>query len=140
MKISEDYLELSVLNKRVFPNTYEILDYLKPKYSLYILTNGFRETQFKKMNNSRLNDYFDRVFTSETIGYNKPHPKIFQWAVSSINAKKDECIMIGDDQTVDIVGAQKFGMDGVFFNPNDEKNECSPSYMIKDLIELKEIL
>ncbi|MCK4920337.1 MAG: YjjG family noncanonical pyrimidine nucleotidase [Bacteroidales bacterium] len=140
MKISEDYLELSVLNKRVFPNTYEILDYLKPKYSLYILTNGFRETQFKKMNNSRLNDYFDRVFTSETIGYNKPHPKIFQWAVSSVNAKKDECIMIGDDQAVDIVGAQKFGMDGIFFNPNNEKEICSPSYMIKDLIELKEIL
>jgi len=140
MKIGEDYLELSVLNKRVFPNTYEILDYLKPKYPLYILTNGFRETQFKKMHNCQLDGYFKHVFTSETIGYNKPHLKIFQWAISSINAKKEDCIMIGDDQSVDIVGAQNYGIDGVFFNPGNEKDSSSPKYMIKDLIELKEIL
>ncbi|MCF8377989.1 MAG: YjjG family noncanonical pyrimidine nucleotidase [Bacteroidales bacterium] len=139
-KIGADYLDLSVIKNRVFPNTYEILDYLKPKYPLYILTNGFRETQFRKMNNCKLDPYFNHVFTSETIGYNKPHIKIFQWAVSYINAKKEDCIMIGDDQAVDIIGAQKFGMDGIFFNPNNEEVISSPKYVIKDLIEIKEIL
>lgn len=140
ISLGENYLELSVTKQRVFPNTYQILDYLKPLYPLYILTNGFRETQFKKLNNCHLNDYFDHVFTSETIGYNKPHLKIYQWAVSSVNAKKEECILIGDDQAVDIHGANQFGMDSVFFNPSGEDITHPATYTIKDLIEIKEIL
>lgn len=41
------------------------------------------------------------------LGSNKPNPKIFQWAMSSVNGKKEECIMIGDDFEVDILGSQK---------------------------------
>jgi len=140
IRLGEDYLELSVIKQRVFPNTYEILEYLKPKYPLYILTNGFKETQFKKLNNCRLSSYFEQVFTSETIGYNKPHKKIFQWAVSSVNAKKEDCIMIGDDQGVDIHGANQFGMDSIFFNPKKEGITHPNTHMIKDLIEIKDIL
>lgn len=139
-QIGEDYLELSVQQKGLFPNTHEILAYLQPRYSLYILTNGFRETQFSKLRNCDLEKYFDKIFTSETIGYNKPHPKIFQWAISSVNAKKEECLMIGDDQAVDIKGARNFGLDSVFFNPENISITHPHTYMIKDLTELKEIL
>lgn len=138
--IGDDYLDYSVQQKRLFPNSHEILKYLEKSYPLYILTNGFRETQLNKLRNCNLDQYFRKVFTSETIGYNKPHPKIFHWAVSSLNARKEECIMIGDDQAVDIKGANAYGMDTVFFNP-DNKETIEPStYMIKDLIELNEIL
>jgi putative hydrolase of the HAD superfamily len=139
-RIGEEYLSQSVLKTNLFPNTLEILEYLKPKYSLYILTNGFRETQFKKLGNCGLDVYFDEVFTSETIGYNKPHQKIFEWAITAVNAKKDECIMIGDDQKVDIAGAKQFGMDTVFFNPLEEDPLVEPTYTIRDLSELKNIL
>jgi putative hydrolase of the HAD superfamily len=139
-KIGEDYLLMSVQQTRLFPNTHEVLKYLQPKYSLYILTNGFRETQFSKLRNCDLEKYFEKIFTSETIGYNKPHPKIFQWAVSSVNAKKEDCLMIGDDQAVDIKGAADFGMDTVFFNPANEVSLHPCTYMIKGLIELKQIL
>jgi putative hydrolase of the HAD superfamily len=139
-RIGEEYLSQSVLKTNLFPNTLEILDYLKPQYNLYILTNGFRETQFKKLANCGLDVYFDEVFTSETIGYNKPHVKIFEWAITAVNAKKNECIMIGDDQKVDIEGARRFGMDTVFFNPNKESPIVESTYIINDLSELKKIL
>ncbi|HYW95248.1 MAG TPA: HAD family hydrolase, partial [Bacteroidales bacterium] len=45
-QIGDDYLELSVIKTRLFPYTRDILEYLRPKYKLYILTNGFKETQF----------------------------------------------------------------------------------------------
>lgn len=138
--IGEDYLSQSVIKTILFPNTKEILEYLKPFYNLYILTNGFRETQFKKLGNCGLDVYFDEVFTSETIGYNKPHQKIFEWAITAVNAKKDDCIMIGDDQEVDIEGARRFGIDTIFFNPQDEDPRVESTYIIQDLIELKNIL
>lgn len=139
-QIGELYLEQSVLKTNLFPHTIEILDYLKPNYNLYILTNGFRETQFRKLDNCGLSNYFDEVFTSETIGYNKPHQKIFEWAITAVNAKKSDCIMIGDDQKVDIEGAARFGMDTIFFNPLKERPIAKASYTIENLLEIKNIL
>lgn len=139
-KIGEEYLEISIQQTKLFPNTYEILEYLKSDYKLYILTNGFKETQFRKLANCRLDNYFSLVFTSETIGYNKPHAKIFHWAVSSVNARKNDCLMIGDDQLVDIKGASNFGIDNVFFNPTKEEIIIPPTFEIQDLIELKSLL
>lgn len=139
-KIGDEYLETSVTKTKLFPNTFELLNYLKPKYPLYILTNGFRETQLMKLKTSKLEKFFDQVFTSETIGYNKPHIKIFQWAVSSVNAHKQECIMIGDDQEVDIKGANNYGIDSILFNPKKELITQNSKYTISDLIEIKEIL
>lgn len=139
--IGEKYLEISVLKTRLFPCTHEILTYLRDKsYHLYLLTNGFRETQFSKLQNCDLGKYFEKVFTSETIGVNKPNPEIFHWAISSVNAKKAECLMIGDDQAVDIQGAKDFGIDTVFFNPDEEPIKCQPDYEIRNLCELKNIL
>jgi putative hydrolase of the HAD superfamily len=139
-EIGEDYLQLSTEKTILFPHTHEILTYLNGKYPLYILTNGFRETQFSKMKNCDLSKYFHTVFTSETIGYNKPHPKIFHWAMSSVNGKKEECLMIGDDIEVDILGAKSCGMDQVFFNPEKLINEANPTFAIESLLELKNIL
>jgi putative hydrolase of the HAD superfamily len=138
--IGEDYLHLSTEKTILFPYTHEILAYLQDKYSLYILTNGFRETQLGKMKNCDLSKYFQHVFTSETIGFNKPNPKIFHWAMSSVNGRKEECLMIGDDFEVDILGAKSCGMDQVLFNPDKLVTNIKPSYEIESLIELKNIL
>jgi putative hydrolase of the HAD superfamily len=134
------YLELISAKTILFPFAMEILEYLIQKYPLYILTNGFRETQFNKLKNSGLLPYFKCIFTSETIGYSKPHPKIFRWAVSSVNALKRDCLMIGDDFDADILGAKRFGIDQVYFNPDHEQYEGRPSYEISSLIQLKDIL
>jgi len=138
--IGDDYLHLSTEKTILFPYTHEILSYLQGKYPLYILTNGFRETQFSKMKNCDLLKYFHTVFTSETIGYNKPNPKIFQWAMSSVNGRKEECLMIGDDLEVDILGAKACGIDQVFFNPDRLFTHSKPTYTIESLIELKDFL
>jgi putative hydrolase of the HAD superfamily len=138
--IGEDYLRLSSEKTILFPHTHETLGYLYEKYHLYILTNGFRETQFSKLKNCNLSKYFQTVFTSETIGYNKPHPKIFHWAMSSVNGRKEECLMIGDDIEVDILGADRCGIDGVYFNPDRFVTEVRPRYEIESLIQLKAFL
>jgi putative hydrolase of the HAD superfamily len=138
--LNQEYIITSTHKTVLFPFTHEILNYLLEKYSLHILTNGFRETQLSKMKNCDLSKYFKNVFTSETIGYNKPHPKIFHWAMSSVNGRKDECLMVGDDIDTDILGAKSAGMDQAFFNPHRIITEVKSTFEINSLIELKKFL
>jgi len=138
--IGTDYINESPKKTEVFPYTYEILDYLKPKYTLAILTNGFKEVQTSKLKNCDLDKYFSRLICSEDTGYQKPNPKIFQYALSSLNAKKEESIMIGDDLKVDIIGANNFKLDTIFCNFLDNTKSDIPTHQISSLKEIINIL
>ena len=138
--ISHEYLELSPTFTGLCEGTHEILHYLKDKYQLHIMTNGFKEVQVPKLKNSKLDAYFEHVFISEEIGYKKPDKRIYEYALRKTQATIAECIMIGDDQQSDIAGAKGIGMDQVLFNPKKEKIEVVPRFEIRKLAELRTIL
>ncbi len=140
LEYGKKFVEQSPLKTTLFPHAHEVLSYLHSKYKLHIITNGFNEIQFTKLRNTQLEQYFDKVFTSEDIGYHKPHAGIFQHAVSSLNAKKETCIMVGDDFKADILGAKKFGIDQVYFRHNDKVFDEKPTYEIRSLNELESFL
>ena len=137
----KEYIEQSPKKKILFPNAVETLEYLKAKYSLHIITNGFSEIQHIKLKSSGISSFFANVFTSEMVGYHKPHPAIFRHAMSCTNAKKTECLMVGDDYEADIVGAKNAGIDQIFFTPNKAASVAiAPTYTIQSLEELTKIL
>jgi len=71
----------------------------------------------------------------------KPSPKIFKFLLDKINTTSEECIFIGDDYDIDIIGAQRVGMDQVFFNSTNQKiHSQKPTFEVKDLSEIKKIL
>jgi len=141
MEIGAHYMHIIPQLNILAPNTIETLEYLKDRqYRMYILTNGFLSTQQQKMAHSRLDSYFVRIFSSEELGVNKPHMKIFHWAVSAVHGKKKECLMIGDDFEVDIIGAKKYGIDTVWYNPAGLKSDPKPTYTISNMSELQKIL
>ena len=80
-KIDEQYLAICPKKPNVMPHTFMILDYLKDKYDLHIITNGFDDVQEIKMTTSGLKDYFEVVVTSELAGHKKPHRGIFDFAL-----------------------------------------------------------
>jgi len=136
-KFSFDYIKESPNKTKLFPKAIETLKYLKNKgYKLYLLTNGFIEVQKVKIIDSKLEPYFERMITSEDAGYQKPHKKIFEFALNIVKAKKSDCIMIGDDLESDIEGAKNFGIDTVFFNQLGLKHDSAPTFEIKKLDEL----
>ena len=140
-EIGDRYMYITPRLNILAPNTIDTLEYLLQKgYSMYILTNGFLSTQQQKMAHSKLDKYFKRIFSSEELGINKPRKEIFHWAVSSIHANKKECVMIGDDVEVDIMGAMKYGIDTIWFNPSNLHSEKKSTYIIQDMSDLKEIL
>ena len=69
----------------------------------------------------------------------KPLKGIFEYAITAAGANLDESIMIGDALEADIMGAQKFGMDQVYFNPNKKVHTETPTYEIICLSELKQL-
>ncbi len=139
-RIGDEYLVISPSKTLLIPHSIEILDYLKTRGSLHIITNGFTTVQEKKLRNCRLEDYFASMTTSEMVGHNKPRPEIFHKALSSVHAKKDQSIMIGDDLEVDILGARNYGIDQVFLNRDNLSHSEAVTYEISSLLELKEIL
>ena len=138
--IEKEYIALSPTKEKVFDQAHEVLDYLAPKYDLHVITNGFDDIQSTKMASSGLTGYFDKVITSETAGFRKPDPRIFQLALDLSGSVKEESLMIGDNLAADIGGARNFGMDQVFFNPKRTSHTDRVTYEISRLAELKNLL
>lgn len=118
----------------------EVLDYLHKKYQLLIITNGFDDVQSLKLKHSDILHYFNHIVTSDLAKAPKPDKRIFQYALDLIKAEKEECIMIGDDINADCIGALNFGIDQVFFNPNNQLHDYSFTFEIAELQQLKQML
>ena len=138
--LADDYISRSPDKTHLLPETKETLDYLKDGYSLYIITNGFPEVQKRKLTASGLDTHFKNVFISEEIGIKKPEKGIFDFALKSTGAIAAEAIMIGDNYTIDIMGAKNSGIDQVWYNPKREVEVEKATYEIYSLGELKRIL
>jgi putative hydrolase of the HAD superfamily len=138
--VSRYYLNTAPTMTVLINGTKDILSYLAPKYKMYVISNGFYDVQLTKVVNSGISNYISKVFTSDRLGYAKPDKRIYEYAVTSINAHKADCLMIGDDIKNDIIGAQNADIDQVLFNPEGTEHEVKPTYEIKSLSELKDIL
>jgi putative hydrolase of the HAD superfamily len=136
-EMSGKFLEILPTKKLLFPHTLEILTYLKQKqYDLHLITNGFEKTQWSKLTNSGLTDFFTHVITSEGSNSLKPKKEIFEFAMDKAKASTGDSIMIGDNQDADIQGAMNAGMDTVFVNHINATCGLRPTYIITHLQQL----
>ena len=139
--LGESYTDYAARLVALVPNTMEVLSYLKEKkYNIHLITNGFLEVQSIKMEASGLDKMIDNSFVSEVVGFKKPDHRIFHHAMEKVGASLKECVMIGDDLSVDIIPAQEIGMTHIYFNRKKISHNEKLDYEIKDLIEIKEIL
>ena len=136
--ISDDYIKYLPKYNYLFDGTIEILEYLKGKYQLHIITNGFEEIQNLKLQKSGIDKYFKEIITSESVGVKKPNPKVFEFALMKAKTTTRNSIMIGDSYEADIIGALNFGMYAIHFTNGvkPQKNILS----IQSLAELKQYL
>ena len=126
---------------RLIDGAIELLEYLRPKYNMYILSNGFKELQSHKMRTAGIDKYFDALILSEDIGVNKPNRELYEYALEKTGSKLEESIMIGDMFETDIVGAANIGMKQIYFNPKKKEiHTFAPTYMVTELLQIKDIL
>lgn len=114
--LSVAYIDYLTTFNHLFEGTLSILNYLRDKYELHIITNGFEEAQERKMQNANIRSYFKTITNSEMVGVKKPNPKIFNFALDSAKASPNESVMIGDSLEADIEGAHNIGMETIYFD------------------------
>jgi len=141
-RMGQGFLELLPEQVILIPHARELLDYLSTKYTLSVISNGFSELQYKKIENSGIAHYFAHIVLSEDVGALKPDKRIFDFALKLNKAKAKECIMIGDIFQADVVGAQNAGIDQIFFNQHNQalKENETASHVVSSLKEVFEIL
>lgn len=143
--IANDYmnnaLEMMPTMTGLVEGALDLLEYLAPKYNLYILSNGFRELQSRKMKSAGVEGFFKKVILSEDIKVHKPNREIFHFALSATQSSFSDSIMIGDNIETDIRGARDAGLDQIYFNRWGKENlPFTPTYEVKSLNEIKNIL
>jgi putative hydrolase of the HAD superfamily len=141
LSINKDFLQRTGQKTRTVPGAVELLEYLSPRYKLYILSNGFREVQASKLNNSGLAPYILKTILSEDACIQKPHKGIFDYALINTNSRRKETLMIGDCWEADIVGARNSRIDQLWFNPEHKKaNGFEPTFTVHSLAQIRDIL
>ena len=141
-KLSKDYFSFLSTGHDTVDGAKEILEWcVENGYKLYATTNGISLTQFKRIEESGLNKYFNGVFVSEQVGAKKPESAYFEYVYSKIEAvDKKEILVIGDSPSSDILGGINFGVDTCWYNPECKNSIYTPTFEIKKLNELKSVL
>ncbi len=135
--IGHEYLEEMALGKKLIEGAETVLNAIKVSGGrMAIVSNGFREVQYRKLASSGIKDCFETVIISDEVGVNKPHPQIFALAMDGIGGNKKETLMVGDDFANDIEGAQIYGIDQFYYNPHHKECDGCPTYESDSLLTL----
>ena len=135
---ADDYLKLSPYKTHLIDGAMDVLIYLKDKYQLHIITNGFKEVQHIKLDYSNLKPFFEHVIISEEHGFNKPDIQIFDLAQRLTNTQFNECAMVGDNYDTDILGALNANWKAVYLANTIKENTHQNFTQINRLISLKD--
>lgn len=141
LNLKIDFIERFLINQQDLAPSPDIdiiktFEYLSNKYEIVLLTNYFRDTQKGRLEKIKISQYFKEIIGGDMVKL-KPNKEAFLKAIG--NNKPEECIMIGDNITVDIEGALKVGMNVILVDLNNKHNE-EKYKTIKNLVELKNIL
>ncbi len=100
----------------VFPESRAVLESLRGRVKLGMITNGASDIQRRKIEGSGLAGYFDVILVSGEEGYGKPKPEIFRLAIDRLDVDEASAVMIGDSLPRDIAGATAVGIRTVWVN------------------------
>ncbi len=101
------------------PNIKPVLNRLKKRYKIAVVTNDNRKRAMRKIKKFGLNKYFRIVITSTEVGKVKPEKKYFTLAAKKLGVKTRECLVVGNNPADDIKPAKQLGIKTIAFNGKD---------------------
>jgi FMN phosphatase YigB (HAD superfamily) len=108
--IWEDCLRHLPLFVEPDPCVQAMLARLAGRFRLLAITNGSSLNQHEKLRRAHLTNYLLKAIVSGEVGVEKPHPEIFERALSVAGCSADEALVVGDDPWADIMGAKQAGL------------------------------
>ena len=142
-KFELEYEDILLKNVFFIKDSIDVIEKLSKKYILVIATNGIKHIQEKRLDVSGVRKYFDNIFISDDIGYNKPQKKFFDYIFERYkDIKKENIVMIGDTLSSDIKGAKISNIKSIWYNPFNKKldKDIVADFEIKNLEQIFDIL
>jgi 2-haloacid dehalogenase len=136
------YRELLGNGSQLMEGALELCQSLSATYRLFVVTNGITQTQIKRLKQSGLYDFFEDIFDSQSIGFQKPSTKFFDYVMNHITGfNKQEALIIGDSLNTDIKGGILSGIDTCWINHSRHNStDIRSTYTITNLGEIYDLL
>lgn len=124
------------------PGALETLEKLYGKYRLFLASNGTATVQHSRLTSANLYRFFEQVFISQEVGFNKPSREFFERCFARIPGfSRERAMMVGDSLSSDIQGGINAGITTVWVNPRGKQpGAVTPDYEIRSLPELEMLL
>lgn len=137
---NEDY---AIINDTYFNNlstmpfeiegAYDFLEKLSQYYDIYVITNGVKKVQEKRLSLVNIGKFFKKIYISEEIGYHKPQLEYFNYVLNDLHiTNKNEVLIIGDSLSSDIQGGINSNIDTMWYNPKNKRTDVKYTYMINN--------
>ncbi len=119
----------------------DFLVWAKDRYTLVMMTNGFKDVQRKKIKILGLEQYFDHILISGEVGYEKPMKGIYDYLFELIaEVSKEKVLVVGDSLSADVKGGNDYGLDTVWFNKRNKDMDSPAKYEVKNIQGLYEVV
>lgn len=141
--ITRNYEKNLGIGHYFLPGAQEAVQALSRHHRLFLASNGTASVQHSRLTSAGLYPYFEKVFISQEIGYNKPSKEFFEACFAKIRGfDRARAIMVGDSLTSDILGGIRAGMKTCWINPAHEppRADIRPDYEIESLSQLPALL
>ena len=140
--LSETYWDKFCNSCYFEPGAHEALRHISASYQVGLITNGYGESQRKRLRACGIEQYFDALVISDEVGIRKPNPRIFEIALQQLQVGREEVLFVGDSITDDYYGARNAGISFCHYNRDHSaiSDDIKPLFQIKLLSELQELL
>jgi len=125
------------------PGAREAVESLSKRFRLFLVSNGTASVQAGRMTSAGLYPFFEQVFVSQEIGFNKPARAYFDTCFARIPGfDKRRAIIVGDSLTSDIQGGINAGIATCWVNPGHlpGREDIRPDYEIEGISQLEALL
>lgn len=137
---SATYLECLAACSELMEDASEVVQALRTKYQIAILTNGLQVVQRGRLERSAIRRHIGDIIISEEIGFSKPAKGFFDIALARLgHPSRREVLMIGDSWTSDIQGAIDYGIDACWYNPGRKPRPAGPD-VTREIASLRELV
>jgi putative hydrolase of the HAD superfamily len=120
--LAEMQRALSHIRLRLFPDVRPVLDRLRARYRLAIVSDHQAAYCLSELRTLGLADYFDPIVISSEHGFRKPDPRLFCHALEDVGAAVHEAVYVGNDLHHDVEGAHGAGLRCVLFSSGPKKH------------------
>ncbi len=142
-RMAVEYIKIIATKGYTLSGAEELLEKLFGKVRMYIVTNGAEYVQRGRYARTGIGKYFDGLFISECIGYNKPDERFFEYVAKNIKGfNKKRTLIVGDSLTSDIKGGKRFGIDTCWYDPEKYQAvaELEPTFTTYDFDDVYKVI